>query len=107
MKGCIVEGNEIPNVIKRMADGGGIYINGNQRRAIIRNNYIHDIIRHPNAQGSSIQGIFFDQGCSNVLVENNRIENTRDCTVGDFDRYYRKHHEAGKNIIIKDFSPKN
>lgn len=102
MKNTVVEGNEIFNVMKRMADYSAIYLNGNQNGAIVRKNYIHDIHRNEYAtlnDGSQIAGIFLDQGCSNTLIKNNKIINVFDNLVNGVDSYVPYKYNLVKDVI--------
>ena len=76
-RGCIVEYNHIHDVMKMVADGGGIYTLGLQPKTVLRGNLIHDIHRSSFAHGGAPNnGIFFDQGSKEFLVEGNIIYNT-------------------------------
>jgi len=76
-RGCIVEYNHIHDVMKILADGGGIYTLGFQPKTILRGNLIHDVHRSDFAHGGAPNnGIFFDQGSKGFLVEGNIIYNT-------------------------------
>jgi len=73
-RGGIVEYNHIYNVMKRLADGGGIYTLGYQPYATLRGNLIHDVGRSSYAQGGAPNnGVFQDQGSSGFLIEENII----------------------------------
>jgi len=71
----IIENNDIHDVMRELADGGGIYTLGNQPGTVIRNNTIHDIKRSKDAIGSRNNGIFFDEGSSRIYLDNNEIYN--------------------------------
>jgi len=71
-----VEHNHIFDVMKRLADGGGIYTLGAQAGTVIRGNHIHDVHRSPYAEGGPNNGIFADQGSRGYLFEQNVIYNT-------------------------------
>jgi len=71
---CLVENNHIHDCMRILADGGGIYTLGYQPGTVLRGNYIHHIHRSPWAHGGAPNnGIFFDQGSTGYLVENNVI----------------------------------
>lgn len=73
----VIEFNHIHDVMKMLADGGGIYTLGLQPGTVLRGNLIHDISRGPCTYASSPNnGIFFDEGSSGYLIENNMIYNT-------------------------------
>jgi hypothetical protein len=67
--------NYIHDVMKTLADGGGIYTIGRQTGSVYRNNFIENVRRSANAIGSSNNGFFFDEGSSDFLVEANVVEN--------------------------------
>lgn len=73
-RGGIIEYNHIHSVMRRIADGGGIYTLGWQPNAVLRGNHIHDVQRSVYAHGGAPNnGIFFDQGSSGFRVEQNVI----------------------------------
>ncbi len=74
---CIVEYNQIHDVMTRIADGGGIYTLGYQPGTILRGNHIYNVYRSSYAHGGAPNnGIFFDEGSKGFLVEDNVIYNT-------------------------------
>ena len=76
-QGCVVEYNHILDVMRILADGGGIYTLGLQPGTVLRGNLIHDVHRSPYTHGGAPNnGIFFDQGSKGFLVEGNMIYNT-------------------------------
>jgi len=67
----IIENNHIHDVVQSMSDGGGIYTLGLQPGTVIRNNIIHD---NPGwAPKHWANGIYLDQGSSDMLIENNLV----------------------------------
>jgi hypothetical protein len=56
-----------------LSDGGGIYMLGLQPGSKITNNQIHDV--KVNAGRAESNGMFLDEGTTDVLVENNLIYN--------------------------------
>jgi hypothetical protein len=64
-----VEGNHIHDVMKTLSDGGGIYTLGRQPGTVLRHNAIHDVRR--NAGRAPSNGIFLDQGTTELVVEKN------------------------------------
>lgn len=69
----LVEFNHIHDVMRRLADGGCIYTLGRQPGTVLRGNLLHDARRTPTAFGAPNNGIFFDQGTQELLIENNII----------------------------------
>jgi hypothetical protein len=63
--------NHIHDCMLILSDGGGIYTLGRQPGTVLRENVIHDI--RPNAGRAESNGVFFDQGTSELLVEDNVI----------------------------------
>ena len=75
----IVEKNEIcqsdsfrRKPMRSLVDAGAIYISTNNKRTVVRNNYIHDI---DGPHGN--HGIFADDGVMNVTIEGNTIMRIR------------------------------
>ena len=73
---CLVEYNHIYNVMKCLADGGGIYTLGFQSGTILRGNLIHDVPRSAFTFGADNNGFFFDQGSKGFHAEGNIVYNT-------------------------------
>ncbi|MCX8108597.1 MAG: right-handed parallel beta-helix repeat-containing protein, partial [Verrucomicrobiae bacterium] len=69
----IVESNHVHDVMQMLSDGGGIYTLGRQPGTVLRGNLIHNI--PPNSGRADSNGIFMDEGSSEILVENNTIHN--------------------------------
>jgi hypothetical protein len=86
---CIVENNHIHNVMKFLADGGGIYTLGYQPGTILRGNHIHDIKRSQFAYGAQNNGFFIDEGSKGYLFEQNVVYDTS----GDAVRFHRSKPE--------------
>lgn len=77
MRGCRVESNHIHDVMKLLADGGGIYTLGFQPGTVLAANLIHDVHRSPYTHGGAPNnGIFFDQGSKGYTIERNIIYHT-------------------------------
>jgi len=66
-----VEYNYIHHVMQVMSDGAGIYTLGLQPGTVVRNNVIHDSTGWEGAWWGN--GIYHDQGSSEILVENNLV----------------------------------
>jgi hypothetical protein len=84
--GNIVEGNHIHHVMQLLSDGGGIYSLGRQPGTLLRGNLIHNIPLNTGRAESN--GMFLDEGSSEILIENNLIHTT--------DRSPLRFHKAGK-----------
>jgi len=75
--GCrdnLVSRNHIHHCMLILHDGGGIYTLGRQPGTKLLGNVIHDI--PPNEDGAESNGIFMDEGSSDILVEGQTIFNT-------------------------------
>ncbi|WP_182922577.1 right-handed parallel beta-helix repeat-containing protein [Pedobacter planticolens] len=70
-----IENNKIHDVMKLLADGGGIYTLGRQPNTSIVGNVIYNIFKSKDAVGSDNNGIFFDEGSSEMFVGGNLIYN--------------------------------
>jgi hypothetical protein len=68
-----IAGNHIHDIMKILSDGGGIYMLGLQPQSIILNNRIHDV--ELNAGKAESNGMFLDEGITDVLVEGNLVYN--------------------------------
>lgn len=96
----LVSNNEIYEVMQLLADGAGIYALGNLNGSVIKNNYVHNLSRSNVAVGASVNGIFFDQGSSNIEVLGNRIEKIQGKTI--------KFNKANsKTIFLRDNIERN
>jgi hypothetical protein len=73
---CVVEYNHIYDVMKTLADGGGIYTLGYQPGTVLRGNLIHDVHRSAFAQGAPNNGFFIDNGSKGYLFESNVVHTT-------------------------------
>ena len=70
-KANVVEHNHIHHVMQMLSDGGGIYTLGRQPGTILRGNHIHDVAA--NAGRAESNGMFIDEGSSEILIEGNVI----------------------------------
>jgi len=68
-----ISGNHIYDIMKILSDGGGIYMLGLQPGSKILNNRIHDV--EVNAGKAESNGMFLDEGITDVLVEGNLVYN--------------------------------
>jgi hypothetical protein len=74
----MVRYNEIWDVLKKMADGGGIYTLSRQPGTFIAENYVHDIVRTPVQGGFNMSGVYLDEGSSFITVRDNVLQSTGD-----------------------------
>ena len=68
-----VEGNHIHHIMNKLSDGGGIYMLGLQPGSKLLNNLIHDVTI--NVGRAESNGMFLDEGITDVLVAENIIYN--------------------------------
>lgn len=95
----LVEGNYVHHIGRRadgdgpiMSDMAGIYTLGLQRGTEIRNNLWHDMA----ATRYGGWGIYFDEGTTGILAENNVVYRT---THGGFHQHYGKENTVRNNIF--------
>jgi hypothetical protein len=94
---CIAEYNHIHDVMKKLADGGGIYTLGFQPGTVLRGNHIHDVHRSAHAQGGAPNnGFFIDEGSKGYLFESNTVHATSGGAVR-FNQNEREWHEWKDN----------
>ncbi len=68
-----INANHIHHIMNKLSDGGGIYCLGLQPNSRITNNLIHDVT--VNAGRAESNGMFLDEGITDLLVENNIVYN--------------------------------
>ena len=85
----IIDGNHIHHIMNTLSDGGGIYMLGLQPRSKLLNNHIHDVKK--NAGSAESNGMFLDEGITDVRVENNLIYNIAKSPI--------RFHKATKNLV--------
>jgi len=95
---CVVEYNHIHDVMKMLADGGGIYTLGLQPGTVLRGNLIHDVYRRACAQGSPNNGFFVDEGSTGFLFESNVVYKTSGESVR-FNQNSRASHKWTVNFF--------
>ena len=79
---CVAEYNHIYDVMKKLADGGGIYTLGYQPGTILRGNLIHEVHRSAFAHGGAPNnGFFIDEGSKGFLFESNVVYATSGTSV--------------------------
>ncbi len=69
----VIQGNHIHHIMQVLSDGGGIYMLGLQPGSKIINNRIHDV--DVNAGRAESNGMFLDEGTTDVVVSGNLIYN--------------------------------
>lgn len=90
-----IEFNDVHDIGKaQLNDMGGIYTLGDSPGTVIRNNYFHDIICNPKSYGG--WGIYFDEGSTGILAENNVVCNT---LTGTLHQHYGKENHVQNNIF--------
>ena len=99
--GHIIEKNEIENTMQLLSDGGCIYTLGRQLGTVIRGNHLHHVPRHAGRAPSN--GIFMDEGTSEISVEKNWIHDIGHAPI----RFHRsgKNRIAGNTLITEMKSP--
>jgi hypothetical protein len=91
-EGHLITSNHIHHVMQLLSDGAGIYTLGRQPGTVLRGNVIHDVA--VNLGRAESNGIFMDEGSSEMLVENNVIYNIAKSPI--------RFHKAGKNTLHKN-----
>ena len=84
-----ITGNHIHHIMNKLSDGGGIYTLGLQPESVISNNLIHDVT--VNAGRAESNGMFLDEGVTDVVVENNIVYNIAKSPL--------RFHRATTNIV--------
>jgi len=84
-------GNHIHHVMQLLSDGGGIYTLGHQPGTVLRDNRIHDVPL--NAGQAESNGIFLDEGSSQMLVTGNEIYATARAPI--------RFHKA-QDLVVRD-----
>lgn len=85
-----IRNNHIHHVMQILSDGGGIYTLGRQPGTVLAGNVIHDVPL--NAGRAESNGIFMDEGSTDILVEHNTIYNIARSPI--------RFHRAGANKIV-------
>jgi len=95
IKETIVKNNFINNTCLVLSDGGAIYTDGNHTNLLIDGNIITNVIGNidgtPSGAGNIVEGIYLDEYCNGVIVENNTVAS---CAYSGI-----KLHMAHDNII--------
>jgi hypothetical protein len=96
-RGNLVEHNHIHHVMQILSDGGGIYTLGRQPDTVLRGNVIHDVPL--NSGRAESNGMFIDEGSSEILIEGNTIYRIRRSPI-------RFHKAVGNtvrgNVLVSD-----
>ena len=88
-RGHQIRNNHIHHVMQRLSDGGGVYTLGWQPGTVIANNLIHDV--PTNAGRAESNGMFIDQGSTDLEIENNTIYRVGRSAI--------RFNMAGKNTV--------
>jgi hypothetical protein len=91
-RGHRIRQNHIHHVMQQLSDGGGIYTLGRQPDTRLLRNLIHDV--PVNAGRAESNGIFMDEGSTEILVQGNTIYNIARSPI--------RFHRAGKNTLINN-----
>jgi hypothetical protein len=91
-RGHQIRDNNIHDVMQTLSDGGGIYTLGRQPGTVLEGNVIHDI--QANAGRAESNGIFMDEGSTDIHVQNN--------TIYGIVRAAIRYNEAGKNTVANN-----
>lgn len=89
----VIDGNHIHQILTILSDGGGIYMLGLQPGSKLVNNHIHDV--KINAGRAESNGMFLDEGTTDVLVANNLIYNIAKSPL--------RFHKATTNLVKNNY----
>jgi hypothetical protein len=89
-----IDANHIHHIMNKLSDGGGIYCLGLQPKSLITNNLIHDVT--VNAGRAESNGMFLDEGITDVLVENNIVYNIARSPL----RFHKAFQNTVKNNVF-------
>ncbi|MCK3684076.1 right-handed parallel beta-helix repeat-containing protein [Maribellus sp. YY47] len=89
----VIDGNHIHDIMNVLSDGGGIYMLGLQPGSKLVNNHIHDV--QLNAGRAESNGMFLDEGTTDVLVAHNLIYNISKSPL--------RFHRATTNLVKENY----
>ena len=89
----VIDGNHIHHIMNVLSDGGGIYMLGLQPGSKLINNHIHDV--EINAGRAESNGMFIDEGTTNVIIANNLIYNIAKSPL--------RFHRATTNLVKDNY----
>jgi hypothetical protein len=88
-----IEGNHIHHIMQTLSDGGGIYMLGLQPGSKLIGNRIHDV--KINAGRAESNGMFLDEGTTDVVVAENLIYNISKSPL--------RFHRATTNMVKENY----
>ncbi|SHE44954.1 Right handed beta helix region [Mariniphaga anaerophila] len=88
-----IDGNHIHHIMQVLSDGGGVYMLGLQPGSKITNNRIHDVSL--NVGRAESNGMFLDEGTTDVIVANNLIYNIAKSPL--------RFHRATTNLVKENY----
>jgi hypothetical protein len=86
-----IRDNHIHHIMQTLSDGGGIYTLGRQPGTVLSGNRIHDVPL--NLGRAESNGMFIDEGSSDILIENNTIYHIERSPI----RFHRAEHDTIRN----------
>jgi len=89
-----IHANHIHHIMNTLSDGGGIYCLGLQPNSRITDNLIHDVTINTGRAESN--GMFLDEGITDLLVENNIIYNIARSPL----RFHKAFHNVVRNNVL-------
>ncbi|HOT49488.1 MAG TPA: right-handed parallel beta-helix repeat-containing protein [Candidatus Hydrogenedentes bacterium] len=97
----IIEYNDVHHIGHgQLGDMGGIYLLGVAPGTVIQFNKFHDVMSF--AKGYGGWGIYFDEGSTDLLAENNIVYNT---LTGTFHQHYGRDNRVQNNIFAFSHGP--